>query len=37
MVLLLNGFKVILGQKDNVELSYKLHKIINKEYKEMGR
>ena len=33
MVLLLNGFKVILGQKDNVELSYKLHKIINKEYK----
>ena len=26
-------FKVILGQKDNVELSYTLHKIINKEYK----
>lgn len=26
-------FKVILGQKDNIELSHTLHKIINKEYK----
>lgn len=25
-------FKVILGQKDNIELSHTLHKIINKEY-----